>query len=640
MISKTITSLAILKVNWDKNHKDYIENFVPFMTHLIKVIGYSKIDVNKLRQDFMTEYGINLPYHPAITILNRLKQHGYIVNENNKFIPLEEKIIEDDFAEVSNSQSRKIKQILNEFIAFYDEVNDANITMNVAEEIFISFLKDHDLNILFASHENGLLPDVEISKLDSYTMVQFIKKISETNDDLFKKLVDISVGHILANTILFNEFNSYLGEFKNNNYYLDVPIILELIGASGTERQAVYDEFIKNLLNVGIKLYIFNHTYDELLHNLESCLRWIDSPGYDPYKASRTLNYFIVNGFTSSKIESFIAKVPVILKKYNIEIVDEPSYFDLKDYLIDEEELKKKIIDLYKTRDPHFNEIEKDYMIQNDVDSISAIYRLRAGKIPRTLEDAGHIFITKNSTLAYASSIFERENIKGFTINTCVTDTFIGTLIWLRTPALMYQINMKKLIADVYAALQPDSKLIRSYLNEIIKLHKEGNISDEEYYLLRSHRVAINMLEEKTLGDPDRFTDKTPEEILADIKKKYEIEGNKKYLKEKTAHNRTSEKLNTVKSDLKKINTKHNKIAEQIAKYSSWLVFNIMLIGLFLILYFNFFITFYPENKIIIPAIILLIISLINFAFGINLIGIKEMTYSFIKDKILSILSP
>jgi NADH:ubiquinone oxidoreductase subunit 3 (subunit A) len=626
MISKTITSLAILKVNWDKFRKDYIENFIPFIIHLLNNKNYDKIIINKITADFEEEYGIKLPYHPAITILNRARKRGYIKRVNNEYYPIKEKIIKDDLTSTSNKQKRKINQILHEFIEYSESNYKVSISLEKAEEILISYLKDYDLDILFASYEETMLPNIKISKSNKFLFNRFIREIFEKNQTLFDYLVDISIGHILANTILYDEFNRYLGKLSGNKYYLDSNIIFELIGTHGQDRKNIYEDFIQTLQESGVKLHIFGHTYEELMANLNSCLKWIDNPNFDAQKAGKTLNYFIINGYTQSDIDRFISNVPLILNRFNIEIIKKPNYMETREYQIDELKLKELLINTYKKYDESFNENEKDFVIRNDIDSLSSVFKLRKGAKPRLFQDAKHIFVTRNSTLAYVSSLYEKEISEGFTINTCLTDTFIGTLIWLQSPAKIYDINVKKIIADTYAALQPDTYLVKRYLNEIQRLKENKNITTEEYYILRSHRAALNLLEEKTLGDPENFSDSTPEEILMDIKRKFEYEGNTKYKQEKEKHQQTQLKLNFARNNLNKFDNSLMKISDKFSRFISWFLFSAALIILIAVTIMQF----YPQALIqsnlgrIIILLLVTFLTILNIGFGVNFRGIRE----------------
>ena len=89
------------------------------------------------------------------------------------------------------------------------------------------------------------------------------------------------------------------------------------------------------------------------------------------------------------------------------------------------------------------------------------------------------------------------------------------------------------LIANCYASLKPSAKLLRKYLDEVEKLENEGSITEDEFHLLKNSRVARNLLQEETLGEPDRFTEKTVEEILKEIRSGIKLEEQIKFNKEK-----------------------------------------------------------------------------------------------------------
>jgi len=94
-MDNAITSLAVLKVNWEHLKKDYIENFVPFIATLIKKCNYGVIDVNTVCNDFKKEFGLIIPYHPMCTILTRSQKRGLIKNYGyGTFKPNKDKVAE------------------------------------------------------------------------------------------------------------------------------------------------------------------------------------------------------------------------------------------------------------------------------------------------------------------------------------------------------------------------------------------------------------------------------------------------------------------------------------------------------------------------------------------------------------------
>ena len=638
-MDNAIASLAVLKVNWDYLKKDYIENFIPFIATLIKKYNYGAIDVNTICNDFRKEFGLVIPYHPMCTILARAQKRGLIDKSYDTFKPNKNKVAQFDFTRTADEQIRKQEKIIKEFIDFAKREYSVELTKEGADAAFISFLKDHDLDILFASHQSTVLPPIKPSNEKKFLIYKFIKDAHESEPQVFEFIVDIAVGYILASAILYDKFNKFAGKLRKINFYFDTRCILRLIGAEGKEKKDAYMEFFKTLLEEKGNLFIFQHTYDEIMGILEDALRRVGSPLYDPSLASPVLRYFVENNYKSSDVERFIVNADSVLQENKIIKVDAPDPNKYKYYQIDEEKLYGAIVEIYKEQNPSFKELEKRSAIQRDVKSIASIYKLRKGRKPKTIKEADSIFATTNSGLSYANKRFESSEIgEDHNIPACLTDIFIGTLIWLQSPAKVLSLNEKKIIADCYAALQPNDTLIKKFLNEVEKLKGEKKISDDEHYLLRTHRVAMELLEEKTMGDPNNFTDKTSEEILEEIREGIKKEGEEKYLKEKEHHGETLSKLDTTEKEKEGIERNIEKRAEKISAIFGKILFVILVIIFILGTAAQFFPDFLNNQRLLRVPLILItfLFGLLSVATGFNIKGLRDKIKIVIKNKIIS----
>lgn len=638
-MNDAITSLAVLKVNWDYLKKDYIENFIPFIATLIKKCNYGVIDVNTVCNDFKKEFGLIIPYHPMCTILTRAQKRGLIEKHAyGSLKPNKDKVDKYEFTKITDEQIRKQEKIIKEFIAFAKRVYSVELSKEGADAAFISFLKDHDLDILIASHQSTVLPAIKSSNEKKFLIYKFIKNAHESEPEVFRFIVDIAVGYILASAILYDKFDKFAGKLRKIKFYFDTRCILRLIGTEGQEKKDAYIEFLKTLADEGGQLFIFQHTYEEIMGILEDALRRVGSSNYDPSLASPVLRYFVENNYKSSDVERFIVNVDSALQENKIIKTDTPDPNMYKHYQIDEKKLHDTIIEIYKEQNPNFKGSEKDAAIQKDVKSISSIYKLKNGKNPKTIKEAESIFVTTNSGLSYANRKFDiSEASEKHNIPACLTDIFIGTLVWLQSPAKVLTLNEKKIIADCYAALQPNDTLIKKFLNEVEKLKSEKKISDNEHYLLRTHRVAMDLLEEKTMGDPNNFTDKTSEEIIEEIREVIKKEGEKKYLIEKDYHKETLLKLDTTKKEKDEIEKNIEERAENISATLGKILFIVLLIIFALGTVAQFSQNFLSKQPLLRVVLILItiLLGLLSVATGFNIKGIRDKSKIFIKNKII-----
>lgn len=639
MKNRTLVSVAILKANWDIRHSDYIENFVSLFSNLLKVKKYKEIDVDQLGKDFKSEYGLSIPYHPLMVILTRLKKKGFIYRDDNKYLVREVANDEQDFESTSQNQQRKLNKLINSLVEFGAKENFI-LNEESAEQALIGFFKNNELSFLFAAKGQAVLPTSDATKSSNYIVAKFIQHAKDGDPEIFSFLVDVAVGVALASTILYGEdLKSFMGSNKGSNFYFDTGYLLSLLGVNGEEKRKAFELLTVSMLDSKAGLYVFEHTYDEMSLLLTAALSWINKKNYDIQKASRVLKFFLNNNYTETDIEIFIAKIPSILDKYSIKKIPKPSYNKDSHYQIDEAQLKELLLEEYKNSQP-FDESQKDYTLNKDIDSVYSICKLRHGRIAYTIKDASHIFVTTNTTLARLSSKVQSEDNAPFSIPPCVTDVFIGTVIWLQNPIQSSLLSEKKLIADAYAAVQPDSYLIKRYVEELDTLKKKEEISNVEYLFLKTNRVAHNILTEKTRNDGDNFKTATSREILDQINKEHIAELNKRaenykiISEEKTREVEIKNKeIENKEFDKKVITERYDKSVKLFTTLIVWLILP-AIIGIFVVSLFV--ITFPTPFDGTFIRILAFILTTMVSVLGIGIPQVKKWIFNGVKKYLIS----
>jgi len=645
MYKNTICSLAILTANWQINKRDYIENFIPFIATLISKKKYNKIQIDEIVADFPNEFGLSIPYHPMQTILTRAKRRGLIRKSGNSLFPIMDNIRNYEFSSEAQKQVRQQERIISEIKSYAKNNYNYEMTNETIEHSLIAFLKDYDLEILFASEDKGLLPDVLASKKDKFIIYKYISMVYESEPIIFSFIVDIAIGNLMANSLFYRDFTRFVGKLRDVCFYLDTPLIFKLIGLEGNERASVYKEFIKTLHDEGACIKLFRHTYEESYEILEECLNWVENTSYDPSKASAILRYFVENNFSKIDVQRFINRIDTILSSNYIDrsnVTDKPDIQEFSEYNVDELKIQKLIVDIYKDYNPLFNEDEKSFTLRRDVDSIASIYILRKGKNAKHIKDADHIFMTTNGAIALAARKYElsRHGSK-YSIPACLTDTFVGTILWLQSPAKIFEINKRKILADCCAALKPDAKLIKKYLSEVEKLRSDEQIDENAYYFLRRDSMVFELLEEKTMGDADSFDSSVLTDIYSEITSEIKQEASLKYLKEKELHQETQIKYYDLETRHKQLSFSLEERAFQMSKFVS----NAFIILLTSIILFGIGVQIIPplleDTPNLKRGIILLysILTILNLSFGFNMFGLKKSLQKKIKQIIIKMFS-
>lgn len=670
-MNKTIASFALLKVNWDTapHRQDYLGLFVPFIISMIHRRKYVIVDVNAVCADFATDYGLVVPYHPMLAILTQTLQAGYLTRRpNGDYLPVKGRIVTNDFTDIALEQERKFKKVVESFLGYCHTKHGKTLSAKEAEDAFIGFLKDHDLDILFINQElDTLLPEVSVPVSNGYLINSFVRHAHTSDPEIFSFVLDISIGHIIAGTILYRDFDRFRGNVADCDYYLDTGILFSIMGINGDHKQAAYKYFLQLLNKNNAKLFVFQHTFDEFMGILEGCRQWVENAYFDPLRASQAANFFVENGYTASDVEEFILLTPQRLAELRIEVVGVPAPMEHTEFQIDENKLTELIVDVYKAKDRYFDETEKEFTIQKDVRSIAAIYKLRKGSRPIKLPDAKCIFVTTNSSLAYASRLYEIQTSEAryFFIPATLTDVFVGTLIWLQSPTEVTAVNEKSLIANCYAAMQPTRTMVKKVTETADRLRLRGEITDNQVTLLKQSGAARNLLQEETLGDSDRFTDKTAIEILREMRSEIRqeerdaLQGERMTFKtekelladeikrqqelarsEEEKRAQAQDELIRVKTEKEKLESRITDMAEAAASTITRVFYVVSTILAIAVSAFQFFPNLRSENQLLnyVLIAIAVVLSSTSLVTGFNFKGLGQKMKAWLKTRIANFL--
>lgn len=526
-MKKALSSFAIIKNSFDEG-EDYIGAFVPLVIMLFESKNYKVVEIETVCKDFESEYGLRVPRHPMETILNRMKPQ-FVTKTDGKVKANQSEIRKRAETIDFRQEKQKYDWLLENFINFCSDFQiPVEISHEEADQLFLAFLKEHDIDIVFAIYgdeQESILPaGAEFSEPDKrYLINRYVNWLMQEGGEYAKYLIDIAIGHNYASTILYREFSNVRGKGTCKNYYFDVGILFDIAGINKEFRKKAAEDFLAMLNSKGSSLFVFRHNYNEFLQIAENCINWIESNYYDPNKASRTLQFFKDEGYSAADIQLFISQIPDILKKNRIEIVNTPDPNLAQEYQISREDLKRIILETYNSYGYSFDLEEKEDTLERDITSIENIYKLRKGTASTSLNNTSHVFVTTNAGLAYASTKFERNEIKRgyFTIPPALTDTFVGTVVWVQEPtSIIEEYNKSKLITYTAAAIHPKTNLMVKFAQvvERAKNDRVNPISEKSALMLLESNISRRLLADKTLGDSNRITASTPYEVLEETK--------------------------------------------------------------------------------------------------------------------------
>lgn len=523
-----LNTYALAKASWLED--DFVSSFVPMVAHLINKKGYSTIDADIFASDFESEYGILLPSYPAIKLLSISQKKGLITFDESTRLwrPNLVSLSDFDLTPKKNFLQNGIEKVIAELINYGKDVLKENLNEDEAKKLLYSFIQTNSAKIL-----NGEFSDYKSSFKNRNLVASFIFFLKESRAELFEIVKQITVGRLLVDALTMTEQEETNDDFKNSTVYIDTRFFLYLIGFYGEYRENASIDLIDKLISKKVQLYIFKHIYDEINYTLSGCAKWIDSPSYDPEKASSALRYLKSCGKDKKYVESLIVSIPTKLKRFKITIDNDSWISDDYSLQIDRDELTSFIKDCYKNNDIIITDRVEE-TITYDVDSIEAIYYHRNGTETYNINEKNVFLLTTNRNLVFACKKYHNKNFTKNTIPATISDIFLGTFIWARSGIKCCEnIASEKLIADCYSAMEPTQYAINKFCSHVLELQKRGQITDAEVIALKCYGLQTQAIK-PFLSEPNEYDYKDLHDVLEEIRQKTIVTEKSKFDKEKS----------------------------------------------------------------------------------------------------------
>ena len=83
---RTITSLALLKVNLDTRRADYVDYLVPFVARVLSDISDRFIVTEAVSPLIASSFGLQLPHHTLELVIRRLAKRGYLDADSGVYV--------------------------------------------------------------------------------------------------------------------------------------------------------------------------------------------------------------------------------------------------------------------------------------------------------------------------------------------------------------------------------------------------------------------------------------------------------------------------------------------------------------------------------------------------------------------------
>ncbi len=507
--SPSLISLAILKVNWDRERKDYLENFVPLVAESLRALSSDAVSLIDLQATVRGNFGLDLSQSSLKTILGRVKKRGYVRLSNGAYFRDPNALAKLNFRDVQRQVLKQHEALVADLRRFASDKYSLGWTVEDAEDALQSYLAGSERKILTATTFRTMIPEPATKPRSTvFIVAKFVQFCQESHSPSLDYLETIVKGSMLANAIFLHNPASSDHRFRNTVVYFDTSFIIFALGYAGEPRKAPCHELLNLLNETGAELACFSHTVEEVRGVLNACASKIGrgeiQSAYGP-----SIEFFLATGKRESDILVYANRLERDIRALRMKIIDKPPF--IHSLMIDEKGFGEALasrIDYHERRGP----------LDRDVASISAIMRLRGSGYYFMIEECRALFVTTNAMLAQTTWDFLMKDATPGAVSPCITDHGLTNLLWLKKPLQAPDLPRKRLIADCYAAAQPSDHLWHSYLEEIDRLEANGSVTSDNVFLLRHTLEAKTALMDKTLGEEEAFVQGTVPEILETVR--------------------------------------------------------------------------------------------------------------------------
>jgi hypothetical protein len=316
---------------------------------------------------------------------------------------------------------------------------------------------------------------VDPSTAEMAVVGAFIRNLHTESPESFEKIVHIFMG------VLIEDFISSVTEIGTLSLdrpvvvFYDTAVLLRQLGCSGKSLKVATEELTRYLQDLGMQIRYYSGNEAEVANILNTIVYVKDTGGELEGETAAA----IADGeVTTTTLRMLQNNFPEKLAQFNIFPAGqlEAAASDAARFQIDEAGFSNYL-------DAQSRKSGRLYSAQNrsnDAGFLASTMRLRRGNRTRDLADAGFVFVTPNTFLAYASKRFLiDERMLGFNnFPPIVSLGQIATIAWLlKDQTIPPEKAGRELLTNCFAAVRPDAEWFK-YFREGIEQVVSDSLED------------------------------------------------------------------------------------------------------------------------------------------------------------------
>lgn len=532
-----------------------LQTYFRFLATIIAEDKLTTIDSTEIANKFEEKYKINLTGHMIRQIFSYALQKKFICKGSNGLLYPQREAI-DRYVINTDTFDKNWEELIDLFFDYCQKAG-YDYSKEKIQNKLLALLDIYDVKLI----DEQDFPDSEHSDKFPVQWKVFLTKIAKSHPLLFDFTVSLCYGNI-AKQALF-----YSGDGRKNLdnliIYLDSPIIFGLLGLDTPSRVDSCRYLVTKAIEAGCTVKIFDNNYNEVQQIILNATEWIGNPNFDIAQANSVATYFVENQKNKNEALEFSALLETKLNSYGV-TKQATSYEAIDEKFQEDEGVLFEMIQEKYTEHGQSISPQREESIRTDVRSIVMVYRERKGITAVNLGSCVCLFLTLNNAIANVSKAYANNKPGSHRhIPACISADLFGTLLWLFSPQLL-EFQRKQLLADCYACLDLTPEIRKKYTETLTRALDNNEITEEQFFLLRSFNLISDYLLNITYGDYARISDQTPQELLEQIKSQEEKKYVDKLKEYETSKEQVELRLALVEKDNKELKARNKEIQQKL----------------------------------------------------------------------------
>ena len=516
---KALTSAALLEAIWSSRKKDMIDLITPFILYAVakETSPGGAINTKSVQKYVQVHYAYpDLPESIIKTALARNPLSAFERKDRIFYLtkPIDEEIVRMDQREREcNASIESIGKKLSKYLTSHCKKSSSPSSEDAIKK-FHKFFARYGLEIGTETLASVVIEPKEY-EIDYY-IARFIFECKDKESQLYSSIIDLVKGYFLRLGIYIqpNNGNIQSASFANTCFILDTPVLIDLLGYKGKERENSALSLYRMLKRQKATLCYFPNIKQEMI-NILTAYKYSLIPGCAT-DGTKTLEGLNARGFDTSDVEREIQLLESILEStFGIVLQNDPAYATKWDGTVDENQVlgEDEIKNFIKDNTSHYS----DENLESDVASVVAIHKLRNGEKSNNIESSGYVFVTNNTDFVQAFNKYYKESVEKDTFQLAITVNSLSAITWIKCGEVE-NLSETALLKNAYCAMQPIPEILSKLEEVLTKMKASGKIMPEQVVALRASRVFQNDLWKASFGDIAAIN----EQSVASAQKKYE----------------------------------------------------------------------------------------------------------------------